>query len=153
MSEASDTAVIRQHRGKLALVLLLMAVLTVVVGFAAWISSYLRELVWAYLGMSLFLPVAAACFVISGLSLWALLQPATLTLDESGVVYRSLWREQRIGWDAAEEFFVLSPEKRLRSPACRAGGRVVSFGRCWERMPENIVAVLQAAKEKFGAAV
>jgi hypothetical protein len=148
----SETVVIAQHRGKLALVFGLMAVLTAVLGFAAWLSSYLREVLWAYVGVSLFLPVAAACLVISGLSLWALLQPATLTLDESGVVYRSLWRERRIGWEAAEEFFVLPPEKRLRSPACRAGGRVVSFGRSWERTPENIVALLAAAKEKWGAA-
>jgi hypothetical protein len=148
----SEIVVITQHRGKLALVFVLVAAMTVVVGFAAWLSSYLREAVWAYLGVSLFLPVAVAGIAVTGMSLWALYQPATLTLDENGVVYRSHWHEKRLAWGAVEEFFVLSPEKRLRSPGCRAGGRVVSFGRSWERTPENMVAVLAAAKEKFGAA-
>jgi len=144
----SESTVIRQHRGKLAVTFALLAMLSVVLFFSAWISSHLSDELWANLGISSLLPVGLASTVAAGLNLWALLQPATLTLDARGFVYRSHWRERRFGWNEVEEFFVLSPEKQLRSPACRAGGRVVSFGRNWERPPEDVVAVLQAAKEK-----
>jgi len=149
MSEAFEPAVIRQHRGKLAVTSALLVVLTVVVFFSAWIGSHLSDALWANLGISSLVPVGLASTVAAGLSLWHLLQPATLTLDERGFVYRSHWRERHFGWNEVEDFFVLSPEKQLRSPACRAGGRVVSFGRNWERPPEDVVAVLQAAKEKW----
>jgi hypothetical protein len=150
MSKKSET--IRQHRGKLAFTFLLFAAMTVVIGVGAWICSFLRDALWAYVGVSSLLPLALACGFVAVMSGMAWLQPATLTLSEDGVCYRTFRSERRIAWSEIAEFFVLPKEGYLRSPACFLveGRRCVSFGRAWEKSPEEIVEALKEAKEKWG---
>ncbi len=145
---------IHQSPLKLAVLIVLLAALTIVLAFVTLISSYLPHL-WSYLSISLFVPVgiaSAVAMIVNGMSL---LRPGTLTIDETGVIFRNWRHERRYTWNEVEAFIVFSPQSRLRSPGCllKSGTRrYVSFGRNWEKTAEEIVEMLNGAKEKFGPA-
>lgn len=130
---------IQQSRLKLFVVAALAAALTLVLAFLAFVSAYLPSL-WSFIGLSLFAPVGLALAVVAGSSALALAQPGTLTADGREIVHRTWRGARRIAWEDVEDVFVLTPENRLRSPGVRLkNGRVVSFGRCWEKTAEEVV--------------
>ncbi len=135
--------VIQQSRLKLAVIALAAGALTVVLAFLAFLSAYLPGL-WSALGLSLFAPVGIAMAVVAVSHALAWARPGTLTADEHSIVFRTWRSARRIAWDDVEEIFVLTPENRLRSPGVRLkSGRVVSFGRCWEKTAEEVVEGLR----------
>jgi hypothetical protein len=147
--------VIRQSRPKLALLFVLFSAFTVVLAFMTFVSVYLPDL-WAYLGVAFFAPVGIASAIAAASSGLSLAQPGTLTADESGLCHRSFRHERRYPWADIAEFIVFAPTSRLRSPGCRLvdgvpGRRFVSFGRSWEKTPEEIVEEMKGEMEIFTA--
>lgn len=139
-----------QSRTKLALVAVIFAAWTLVVGLFAVISAYLDGL-WPYLGLSLFAPLALAGAVVAIMTARSWMAPATLKADLSGFSLITWRGEQRLGWDAVESFIVFSPTSRLRSPGCvlKAGAkRYISFGRNWNVSAEEIVEALEEARTR-----
>ena len=142
-----------QSRPKLALLFVLFTALAVVLAFMTFVSAYLPDL-WAYLGVTLFAPVALASVLAAASSGLSLAQPGTLTADANGVCHRTFRHARRYAWNDIAEFIVFAPTSRLRSPGCRlaehvAGRHFVSFGRSWEKTPEEIVEVLKGEKIGF----
>jgi len=148
--------IISQHRLKLVLRFVVFAVLTVATVISTVLCSALTEPVWALLCVTFLAPIALGAFVAMLASTWTLVKPSTLTLDERGLTYAAYWYARFYRWSDIAEFFVSAPN-RLRSPACqftesRAGRRFASFGGGWELAPEDVVALLDDAKAKWGGA-
>lgn len=154
--------VITQHRLKLALLFGLFAGLTVVLALGAWISSFLRDAVWAYLGLSFLAPLALGSAAAAAASGWSFLHPGTLTLDPEGLTYRAYWYVRRHRWSDIAEFVVFAPSSRTRTPGCvfvegytghtigrGVTGRHASFGHGWEMGAADMVEMLKAAKEAW----
>ncbi|MDE2500029.1 MAG: hypothetical protein KGL56_07535 [Alphaproteobacteria bacterium] len=155
--------IVTQDRLKLALLILLFAGLTVMLGLGAWISSFLRSAVWAYLGLSFLAPLALACAVAAAASGWSFLHPGSITLDPEGLTYRAYWYVRRHRWRDIAEFVVFAPSSRTRTPGCifvegytghqigrGIAGRHASFGHGWEIGAADMVELLKAAKETWG---
>ena len=139
----------RQSRTKLATMTALFAAWALVFGFFAVVTALLDGL-WPYLGLSFFTPLALACIVGAASTALHLANPATLTADEDGVVFRTHRSARRIAWSEVADFIVFSPTSRLRSPGCelKDGARkFVSFGRNWEKTAEEIVEALNVVKD------
>lgn len=137
----------RQSRLKLIAVTALFAAWTIAFAFMAFVSAYLNGL-WPYVGLTTLIPLAAAFGVATFMTAMGLATPATLTLDGETLVFKTWRAEQRIAWTNVEEFTILSPESRLRSPGVRlkqGARRIVSFGRYWEKEPAAIVEQLDNA--------
>jgi hypothetical protein len=142
----------RQSATKLALLTALFAAWTLVFGFFAVVTAFMDGL-WPYLGLSFFAPLAIAGAVAGVSSGLGLAHPATLTADEGGIVFRTYRHERRIAWSAVADFIVFSPTSRLRSPGCElkeGAPKFVSFGRNWEKTPEEIVEALGEQRKKHG---
>jgi hypothetical protein len=138
----------RQSRLKLLAVTVLFAAWTVAFAFMAFVSTYLSGL-WPYVGLSALVPLAVAFAVATFMTAMSYATPATLTLDDDRLVFKTWRRAEEIARADIADFMVIPPTAALRSPACekKTGPRkFVSFGRYWEKAPEEIVAAL---KERF----
>ncbi|MBU6297969.1 MAG: hypothetical protein KGJ79_08570 [Alphaproteobacteria bacterium] len=155
--------VVCQHRLKLALLFMLFGGLAAALGLGAWISTFLKSAVWAYLGLSFLAPLALGSAVAAAASGWSFLHPGTITLDPVGLTYRAYWYARRHRWTDIAEFVVFAPSSRARTPGCvfvdgyaghpigrGVSGRHASFGHAWEKSAVDIVALLNEAKEKWG---
>lgn len=137
----------RQSRIKLALVTVLFAAWTLALGFMAFVTAYLGGL-WPYVGLSALTPLAIAFGIAAFMSAMGFVHPATLTLDDTSLVFKTWRRSETIARADIAEFLVLSPTSAMRSPACekKTGTRkFVSFGRNWEKKPEEMVEAMQDA--------
>lgn len=146
--------VVTQHRLKLAVRLAAFAALTAATAVSTVLCSALKDEIWALLSVTFLAPIALGSLVATAASVWSLVKPATLTLDETGLTYAAYWYARTYRWSEIAEFFVSAPN-RLRSPACqfaetRAGRRFASFGGGWEMEPEEVVKLLEEAKKKWG---
>ncbi len=147
--------VISQSRLKLAVLFVLFAALSVVLAFLTFTRGFIPH-VGAYPGVSRCAPGGIAPAIAAGAGGMSLWQPGTLTADDRGVVYRNWRHERRIAWNDVAEFVVFAPGSRLRSPGLQlkdnvAGRKFVSFGRNWEKTPEEIVEGLRQARPQSGA--
>jgi len=150
------TTTFRQSRLKLAVVFAFTAAAALLLAFFAFLSAYFPGL-WAYLGISLFAPLALACAVAAVKNAIAFLHPAGLSADEAGIIFKTAQREQNYSWDAIEDIIVFSPTSRFRSPGLELkeasnGRRFHSFGRNWEKSAEEITEKLRAAKSQRATA-
>ena len=148
-------AAITQHRLKLALRFIVFAVLTAAAVFSIVLCTAIDDPIWPLLSITFLAPIALGSFAALLASAWSLAQPATLTLTPDGLTYAAYWYARCYRWSDIDAFFVSAPS-RLRSPACAfvegtAGRRFVSFGGGWEYSPEDMVALLNEAKEQWGA--
>ncbi len=142
----------RQSRLKLIAVTALFAAWTIAFAFMAFVTAYLNGL-WPYVGLTSLIPLAAAFGVATFMTAMGLTTPATLTLDGETLVFKTWRRSEEIALADIADFVVIPPTAALRSPACekKTGPRkFVSFGRWWEKTPEEMVAVL---KERVEASV
>lgn len=141
----------RQSRLKLFAVTALFAAWTIAFAFMAFVSAYLNGL-WPYVGLSALVPLAAAFGVATFMTAMGLATPATLTLGGETLVFKTWRRSEEIALADIADFVVIPPTAALRSPACekKTGPRkFVSFGRWWEKTPEEMVAAL---KERVASA-
>jgi hypothetical protein len=147
-------AVVLQDRAKLLLRFFVFALLTALTVISTVLCSALKEQIWALLSVSFLAPIALGSFVAMLASGWSLARPASLSLDAQGLTYSAYWYVRTYPWKEIAEFVVSAPN-RLRSPACtfvasHAGRRFASFGGGWEMAPEDVVALLDEAKKKWG---
>jgi hypothetical protein len=134
----------RQSRLKLIAATVLFAAWAVAFAFMAFVSAYLTGL-WPYVGLSALVPLAAAFAIAAFMTAMSFATPATLTLDDGRLVFKTWRRTEDIAVADIAGFMVIPPTAALRSPACekKTGPRkFVSFGRYWEKAPEEIVAAL-----------
>ncbi len=148
-------AVVVQDRAKLLLRFAVFAALTAATVFSTVLCNALKDEIWSLLSVSFLAPIALGCCVAMLASGWSLFRPATLSLDAQGLTYSAYWYARTYRWNEIAEFVVSAPN-RLRSPACtfvasHAGRRFASFGGGWEMAPEDVVALLDEAKKKWGA--
>lgn len=148
--------VVSQYRLKLALRLFVFAALTAATVISTVLCSALKDAVWVLLCVTFLAPIALGAFIAMLASAWTLFRPSTLTLDENGLTYAAYWYARFYRWSDIAAFFVSAPN-RLRSPACQfatsyRGRRFASFGGGWEMAPEDVVALLDEAKAKWGSA-
>jgi hypothetical protein len=139
----------RQSRLKLLAVTVLFAAWTLAFAFMAFVSAYLQGL-WPYVGLSSLVPLAAAFAIATFMTARSLAAPATLTLDGETLVFKTWRRTEEIALADIADFLVIPPAAALRSPACekKTGDRkFVSFGRWWEKTPEEMVAALKDGLE------
>ncbi len=139
----------RQSRLKLLAATVLFAAWTIAFAFMAFVSAYLNGL-WPYVGLSTLVPLAAAFGIATFMTARNFATPATLTLDGDHLVFRTWRRTEEIALAEIADFVVIPPTAALRSPACekKTGTRkFVSFGRYWEKTPEEIVAALKEGAE------
>lgn len=144
--------IFRQSRMKLAIALVLTGLAALVLGFFGFVTAYLPGL-WAYLGVSLFAPLALACALTAVKTAVFLSKPSSLHIDDSGVVWTNARQTRRFGWDAIAAPHIFSPMSRFRSPGVELkeavnGRRFISFGRFWETSAEEIVEALEKAPSK-----
>jgi hypothetical protein len=135
----------RQSRLKLIAATVLFAAWDVAFAFMAFVSAYLTGL-WPYVGLSALVPLAVAFAVAAFMTAMSFAAPATLTLDDGRLVFKTWRRTEDIAVTDIAGFMVIPPTAALRSPACekKTGPRkFVSFGRWWEKSPEEIVAALK----------
>jgi hypothetical protein len=135
----------RQSRLKLFAVTALFAAWTVAFAFMAFVSAYMNGL-WPYVGLSALTPLAIAFAVATFMNAMSLATPATLTLDNETLVFKTWRHTEAIARADIADFMVIPPTAALRSPACekKTGPRkFVSFGRWWEKTPEEIVVALK----------
>ncbi|GAA0559953.1 hypothetical protein [Rhizomicrobium electricum] len=135
----------RQSRLKLIAATVLFAAWAVAFAFMAFVSAYLTGL-WPYVGLSALVPLAAAFAIAAFMTAMSFATPATLTLDDGRLVFKTWRRTEDIALADIAGFMVIPPTAALRSPACekKTGPRkFVSFGRYWEKTPEEIVAALK----------
>jgi hypothetical protein len=136
----------RQSRIKLAALTALFAAWTIMLAFMAFVTAYLDGL-WPYVGLSALTPLAIAFAVAAFASAMSFAHPATLTLDGDTLTFTTWRRAETIALTDIAAFHVIPPNTRMRSPACqkKTGPRTfVSFGRNWEKTPEEIVEALEA---------
>ena len=147
-------AVVVQDRAKLLLRFAVFAALTAATVFSTVLCNALKDEIWSLLSVSFLAPIALGCFVALLASGWSLFRPASLSLDAHGLTYSAYWYARTYPWNEIAEFVVSAPN-RLRSPACtfvasHAGRRFASFGGGWQMTPEDVVALLDEAKKKWG---
>jgi hypothetical protein len=139
----------RQSRLKLLAAALLFAAWAIAFAFMAFVTAYMNGL-WPYVGLSALVPLAVAFSIAAFMTAMSLATPATLTLSDDRLVFKTWRRTEEIALADIADFTVIPPTAALRSPACekKTGTRkFVSFGRYWEKTPEEIVAALKDAAE------
>jgi hypothetical protein len=137
----------RQSRWKLFAATLLFAAWTLALGFIAFVMAHMGGL-WPYAGLAATTPLVIAFGVVAFMNAMSFSRPATLTLDDKRLVFTTWRRTETIAREDIAGFIVLSPNSALRSPACekKTGVRkIVSFGRNWEKSPEEIVSTVADA--------
>lgn len=139
----------RQSRFKLAVVFALTAIAALVMAFFGFVSAFFPGL-WAAMGLGIFAPMSLALAIAAWRNGHALAQPASIIADDRGVSFQTRQGSTLYAWDQIADFTVFSPTSRLRSPGLELkeavnGRRFISFGRNWEKLPEEITQYLHAA--------
>ena len=148
--------VVVQTRLKLVLTTLLSAAAAAAFGWS--LSTDLVSATWVYVIMlinAIFFTLGAA------LSALAIIWPASLTLDESGLTWRNLSRTVHFEWNDFAYFRLWAPRPFADvnqaafvyaddCPKHRIGRKLTrnigSFGLCWELSPSELVFLLDAAR-------
>ena len=143
----------RQSRRKLALVAVSAVVAALLLSVFTFLSTYFPGL-WAYMGASLFAPLALAAAVTAVRAAMALAHPAILTTDAQGLLHVTGGRRLYFAWSEIEAFTVFSPTARFRSPGMELktpvnGRRFISFGRNWEKSAEEIVEAIRQERDRI----
>lgn len=151
---STPSLVITQSRTKLAAWLVLFAATSAAFVFTAWLSTFLRDVLWAYLGVAVAMPIGAAFAFAAILTAASLARPATLSADQNGLHHCTYRQTRTHRWEQIEDFIVFESSNRLRSPGCvliqgSPGRRYFSFGRAWENSPEAVVQMLKDARDRL----